>query len=110
VPTGPVIALRTYDAEPVNASPQGCPAGLIRGTLVADERWGIALRGEGNFTREVIWPHGFTARLEAGRVAVIHGNGSVVAREGDVVEIAGGETTSDGPWLECGGIRVVAQT
>jgi hypothetical protein len=46
----------------------------------------------------VIWPHGYTARLDP--LEVINANGVVVARAGDMIRVAGGAFTAD-PALPC---------
>lgn len=103
-----LVAVPTQAPVPAG-TPAACPAALIEGTLVADERWGMALAGTDGIRRKVLWPHGYTARREAGGLVLYDAGGSVVAREGDVVSIGGGETGSDGSWLACGGISVVSQ-
>jgi len=103
-----VIRLIPGAQAPVPAgTPAACPEALIEGTLVADERWGMALAGTDGLRRKVLWPHGYTARREAGGLVLYDVGGSVVAREGDVVSIGGGETGSDGPWLACGDITAM---
>ena len=102
-----LIAVPTQDPEPAG-TPRACPAALIEGILVSDERWGLAIQDPEGLTREVLWPHGYAARREASGLALIDASGSVVAHEGDRVQIGGGETSSDGAWLGCGGIKVVA--
>jgi hypothetical protein len=83
-------------------------AALIEGVLVADARWGIALRDSGGEpVRQVIWPHGFAGRVDGGRLALVDASGRVVAHVGDQVRIGGGETGSDGAWLACGDTVVV---
>ncbi len=101
-----LVALPTQDPEP-SGSPGPCPAALIEGTLVTDERWGLAIEDTDGLTRKVLWPHGYAARVERSRLALLDATGSVVAYQGDLVEIGGGETGSSGTWLGCGGIRVV---
>jgi hypothetical protein len=67
----------------------------------------MALASADDVRRKVLWPHGYTARREAGGLVLYDAGGSVVAREGDVVSIGGGETGSDGPWLACGDITAM---
>lgn len=45
---------------------------------------------DGKTTADLIWPRGFTARLLDGRVELVARDGSVVAREGDVLDGMGG--------------------
>ena len=56
------------------------------GTLVADEGWGLALM-MGDQKVGVIWPYGFSAQREQGRVLLLDQNADVVAREGDMVSM-----------------------
>lgn len=101
-----VVVVPTQDPGPAG-TPGPCPDALIEGTLIADERWGIALEDTDGLTRKVLWPHGYVARPEGSRLALLDRVGSLVAYEGDLVRIGGGETGSDGEWLGCGGISVV---
>jgi hypothetical protein len=66
-----------------------CAAANASGTLAADPRWGVALRGGSN-VREVIWPHGFSAADDHFGRALLDPGGRVVARVGDYVWIGGG--------------------
>ncbi len=84
-----------------------CPAALIEGTLVDDERHGMALAGTDGVRRQILWPPGYTTQLDASGLVLYDEVGSIVAREGDFVSIGGGETASDGPWLACGDITVM---
>jgi hypothetical protein len=100
-----LISVPTQEPAPPG-TPPACPAALITGRLVADARWGIALDDPAGFVREVIWPHGYTARRDA-RLVVLNESGQIVAGEGDLLAIGGGEVNSDGAWLACGGISVI---
>jgi hypothetical protein len=84
-----------------------CPAALIEGTLVADERQGMALDGTDGVRRQILWPPGYTIQRDASGLVLYDAVGSIVAREGEVVTIGGGERGSDGPWLACGDITVM---
>jgi hypothetical protein len=99
-----VIALRTQAAE----TPAACPAALIEGVLVRDARSGVGLRDTQGLVRDVLWPNGYSARDEGGRLAVIDGSGKLVAHEGDRVSIGGGEIDANGTWVGCGGTTVLA--
>jgi hypothetical protein len=46
--------------------------------------------------RKLVWPSGFAARLVSGTAILYAGNGSVVGRENDVIENAGGCPQPDG--------------
>jgi hypothetical protein len=101
-PTPPpgAIALRTQAVE----TPEACPAALISGTLVRHAQSGIGIRDSAGQVRQVIWPRGYFARDDGGRLSVVDQSGNVVAHEGDFVGIGGGEL-ADGTWLGCGGIQ-----
>ncbi len=102
-----VIALRTQAPEP-GETPAGCPAALIEGVLVRDAQSGVGLRDAQGLVRGVIWPNGYSARDDGGRLAVLDGSGNLVAHEGDRVSIGGGEIDTIGTWLGCGGTTVLA--
>ena len=105
-PAGPTpIALRTQ--QPIGSeTPPGCPAALIEGVLVVDQRSGIALRDPSGGIEDLIWPHGDSGRV-GDPITVVDADGNVVARVGDQVRIGGGEIGADGAWMACGGITVV---
>jgi hypothetical protein len=92
------IAVRTQPSLAV-----ACPAARIEGTLVRERRSIVGLRIDQDLVLQVIWPYGYSARDDGGRLAVLDSTGTVVAREGDRVAIGGGEIES-GTWLGCGGI------
>jgi hypothetical protein len=80
----------------------------ITGRLVADARWGIALQDATGFVHEVIWPYGYAARRDGGRLVLLDAAGRVVAGVGDTVTMGGGERGSNRAWLACPqGIQVV---
>ena len=66
---------------------------------------GVGLRDTQGTVRQVIWPSGYWARDDAGRLAVLDETGNVVAHEGDRVAIGGQDV--GGPWLGCGGVKVL---
>jgi len=101
-----LVAVPTQDPE-LAGSPGPCRLGLTGGTLVSDERWGLAIENRDGSLQKVLWPHGYAARREASRLALIDGNGSVVAYEGDLVRMGGGLSGTDDAWGACGDITVV---
>lgn len=101
------IALRTQGPQPAG-TPQACPAALIEGTLVREKQSGVALRDPQGLVRQIIWPFGYSARDQGGRLVVLDASGNVVAAEGDRVSIGGGEIDAKGTWLGCGGTTVLA--
>lgn len=106
-PPSRVIALRTQ-APQAGATPAACPAALIEGALVRDAQSGVGLRDAQGRIRVLIWPNGYSARDDGGRLAVLDGSGNLVAHEGDRISIGGGEIDARGTWLACGGTTVLA--
>ena len=106
-PTAGAIALRTQPPQPAGTA-TACMAALLSGTLVRDGVAGLRVRDEQGHSHQVIWPNGFSARDDGGRLAVIDQSGTVVAHEGDRVSIGGGEIDGAGTWLACPGTLVVA--
>ena len=105
--TSTTISLRTQAPEPAG-TPQACMASLIEGVLVRDPPSGVAIRDPQGLVHQVVWPNGYAAREDGGRLAVLDASGFVVAHEGDRVSIGGGEIGTDGTWLGCGGTTILA--
>lgn len=85
-------------------TPAACMAALIEGTLVADDRWGIALRGTDGGVIKVVWPHGYVARRTEDGMVLLDAAGIVVGRAGQHVSLGGG--MPDGTtWVACSGIE-----
>ncbi len=105
-----LIAVPTQEPQAPAATPLACMSALLDGTLVVDERWGIAVRGSsGGPIQKVIWPNGFAARSDGDRLALLDAGGHVVAHTGDRVQIGGGEGGSDDAWFACDGTIIVVQ-
>jgi hypothetical protein len=68
-----------------------CILRQVGGILVADSTWGLALRSN-HMVEGVKWPFGWSARREAGGIALIDRSGRIVAQEGQHVSMAGGHT------------------
>jgi len=110
VASSPLVAVPTQSQLPTGETPPACAAALIRGRLVADERWGVALTEEGSgLLRRMIWPAGFYARIDGPNLSLNSGDGQVIAHTGDRVEIGGGEAGLDGAWRVCGGLEVAGR-
>ncbi len=105
-PTG-AVALRTQEPQPAGTA-AACMAALITGALVRDAQTGLRLRDDQGLAHQVIWPNGYSARDDGGRLALIDQDGKVAAHEGDRVSIGGGEIDGAGTWLACPGTLVVA--
>ena len=50
---------------------------------------------------QVIWPNGYSAWLMNGRAELVPPNGSVLAREGDVISNLSGSAADNGDILIC---------
>ena len=76
------------------ASNDACLEARVGGILVADDKAGLGFANAGH-PMSVVWPDGFSARREWGRIVLLDARGAVVAREGDRILAAGG-TAGDG--------------
>jgi hypothetical protein len=94
---------RHPDTVALESEPTGMPEALLHGTLVADARWGIAIRSEAaGGVIKVVWPHGYSAH-PGPPMEVLDDAGRLVAREGDSVALPGGQEM-DGRWQVCPGL------
>ena len=94
------IEIRTQDAPATE-----CMAALLEGTLVRDPQSGVGVRDGQGFVWQIIWPFGYSARNAGGRFSVADAAGTVMAHEGNLVGVGGGEAEiSEGPGSDVGGI------
>jgi len=101
------VELQTLPPESVQ-TPAACMAALMTATLVRHPRSGAGLADTDGHVVAVIWPFGYFARDDGGRLAVIDGSGTVLAHEGDLVSVGGGFAGDDeSTWTGCGGIAAV---
>jgi len=98
------VAIRTQ-AQPPNPD-DPCPAAAIKGQLVEDSTWGLALRSTDNATHGVVWGYGYSARRDAGTVVLLNPSGTSVAKEGDSVRMAG-TVGDDGVAHPCDPLEIV---
>lgn len=97
-PSAELLAVATQDG-PLGGSE--CPQAAIEGTLATSARWLLGVAGgPAGSVRGVLWPPGFAARRDDGRLVLLDEAHQLVAREGDRVRV-GGEDGSDGVWLAC---------
>lgn len=78
-------------------------AALLSGVLVQEPQSGVGIRDDNGEVWQVIWPFGYTARVDADRFAILDATGNVLAHVGDRVGVGGGEVGA-GVWLGCDGI------
>lgn len=86
-----------------------CPAALLPGTLVAEGGELAILEDGSGLVRPIEWPAWFGVRSADGLLVVTDLFGSAKAREGDHVQLPGGERGSDGPWGVCGDMDTIVR-
>jgi hypothetical protein len=100
------IELRTLPPES-GQTPAACMAALTTGTLVRHPQSGVGLTYTDGTVLAVIWPFGYSARDDRGRLAVVDASGKILAHEGDLVSVGGGFAGDETTWTGCGGITSV---
>lgn len=96
------LALRTQPWRLWPPSGFACPGALVAPIRV--EREGDAVvfvRVDSGERVSVVWPDGYSARLLNGRADLVAPDGSVFAREGDVISNLGGGAADNGDILLC---------
>lgn len=68
---------------------EACPMRRIGGFLAADATYGLGVRDRAGEFAGVVWPFGYSARREANGIVLLDRSGVIVAREGDLVAMAG---------------------
>lgn len=108
----PVGQLPLWTAPPParwSVRPEGamCDLAHIGGIVARHPESVLGLRGRrSNKVFPIFWPFGYTAREDQNGIVLISPHGTVVAREGDRVAMAGG-TNADGELEACGGVDVI---
>jgi hypothetical protein len=100
------VQLRTQPA-PISA----CDAALTGGRLVTSPRSGLALADANGRVTEIVWPFGYAARRDGTGIVLLDSDGqgaSVLAREGDWIEVGGGFDGAGGFAVCPASVRVVA--
>ena len=91
-----------------SAKPAACPTALIEGVLVELPPDALVLETDDGPTYAIDWSGGYAIR-SGPPIELVDRAGAVVARVGDRVAIAGGETgQQEELWRECGGVTVIA--
>jgi len=80
---------------------------LAKGTLVPDPRSGLGFAGPDGVSNPVMWPFGYTARLVDNEIELYDADGAFVAREGDRIEMGGGNGANN-LFYACGGSVQIA--
>jgi len=97
------VELQTLPPES-EQTPAACMAALLTGTLVRHPQSVFGLTYTDGKVVGVIWPFGYFARDDGGRLAVVDPSGKVLAHEGDLVSVTGGFAGDESTWTGCGGI------
>jgi hypothetical protein len=103
-PDAAAFAIRTAAAPP-----QACMEALISGKLIQHPASGLGIGLIGSPALPVEWPFNWSARVEAGRVVLLDETGKIAAREGDEVQMGGGQGALPGLnaiWFTCGPVTV----
>jgi hypothetical protein len=77
---------------PTNAYMQA----LMFGTLTLDNNGCLRVIGPDGSSDLILWHHDFTLRIEGDVIEILNGEGKVVARVGEPVQMGGGQTPSSG--------------
>jgi len=83
-----------------------CATAMADGVLVNDGKT-LVLQFQAGQTGPIVWPDGYRVQQEGGKLALVDWLGSVKAREGDHIQVAGGVGTDD-VFHACGPIAVVS--
>lgn len=86
------------------AKPQACMEALITGKLTRNPGSGLGLTSPNSPPVVVEWPFRYSAREENGRVALLDETGTVVALEGEMVQMGGGMGQQN-IWFTCGPVE-----
>lgn len=99
-----VLALSLAAALPLGIAGCGCATALLSGELVAQDDELAVDVGSGSIQR-VKWPFGYGVRAEGETLVLTNILGAIEAREGDHVDLGGGQT-GDGGFGVCGPLKV----
>jgi hypothetical protein len=79
----------TVELETQSEASGICEAARVGGVLAWDPAVGIGFRDSNGAVIRVVWPHGWTARMEIGGVVLFGEDGREIAREGQQIAMAG---------------------
>lgn len=69
---------------------RACDDSLLTGRLIPDSDSGLAVQASTGEITKVMWPFGYSARYVDDRIELLDADGSVVATEGDTMQMGGG--------------------
>ena len=99
----PEVFVIVVPTQPPPVAQQACMSALLTGTLVTDQRWGMAVRASDGSVIKVIWPNGYVGRASDAGVELLDGHGEVIGRAGEPIEVGGGLGDAAGTtWFACG--------
>jgi hypothetical protein len=93
-PRGARLGLQTAPVQRASAACDGAGAAPVR--IERDGEAVVFVDVGSGVRRPMIWPFGFAAWLEFGRVVLYATDGTVVGREGDVLDNIGGSGDAEG--------------
>ena len=70
--------------------PQELMLALLPGTLVMDKDGYLRVNVTEDLQALVIWPHGYSLKIEGKEIQIINDKGQIVAKVGDTVKLGGG--------------------
>lgn len=91
-PIGALVAIPTAEPAPPNSP---CNDALIQGQLVADARFGLAIRTRSGVAA-TLWPHGYFGRVSADGIQLVAPDGRIIGQTGDRISAGGGAHQIDG--------------
>ena len=98
-------ALALSIVSSVSGCESACPTALAEGVLVADGT-NLVLEAPTGQRNTVVWPSGYTVRMDGDTLVLADLLGSIKAREGDKIGVGGG-VGGDGLFRACGDVWIV---
>ena len=83
-----------------------CMAALGGGVLARNPVSGLGFIHPDGKAVSVLWPFGYSARIEGAQAVLLDDEGTVVAREGDKVTLGGGYGAGDDTFTACGVVSI----